>query len=1026
MSGRWRSRHWRPGDDTPQHRGDRYAEQRYDNGHHGGGNYHHHHHGRQSSWNDDGRVNNYYHQQQQHQEYAHDQYYDYRRDDMGHSNMYVGNYNYYNEPQRGGGQWQWGQNIPHRNSNRRQQQQQRGNDARDGKRQQNNRGVKNSSQNAWGKQPLPAAAKPDHSNLSSVDARTANAGYNQSKIPNNSERDISRSKTNKNVWSKPDIPPSAGDSSNAVEFPSLSNNTNTKESSSTNETKPSNNNHAKMMSGIKQEVDHNQSSVASSSLPTASSWGKSHSSWGLAAKQSQPSEKLEKKKGEEYPSLSASLVAPRKQQNISAKNASIEDKPKKGGSNKKSAAASSANLASFLPPQLGDANTEKKKSNSNKKQQQPMVNKSTASNKKKHAREETRPPINHHGAFALNTHHNGAPPIKKGRQRLGPRKKKLTTLKKRVLEERLRVWKERNGEVSDTNQVSLGDGQSINVSKEVINANDLHHAQSTANIQGNKMSTTLLVRNFINPEEDDLNDDDEHDEIVSNLINLAGRVGKVVSVCIPRPSSDNNDGGGDESALEESKHVGLSFVRLGSYQDAHAARDILDGMVVGGERLITKILHSVELEACDSELIGVNLPSPTPSEENEQHWRCAVLKAVIADQTLLSSQEQLAVLEDVNGNISVLPSRECSIVFHNILCSDDYEDEDALEESVEDIKCISGQHGHVVNARGDDAGNVYVTYDTEDLAAFAATKLDGMLLGGMKIFVTVDADSTYKHTVGSATVVLSNVLTDDDFEDDDCMNESIQDIRTLAEKFGIVGSVRADASNEEEKGKVHVEYTGDLAVAVEATRQLNGMMFGGRIISATLLSPGVANTAEDNNHANPPTNNANVEQEAPAPIFSGDKIIPERFAQCKRVPKVANSGTPRAYATKIADERAMPLLTEILGELMRLQQRSKDDKNARSRRRLVMGLREVARGIRAHKVKMVVMANNLDEYGAIDSKLQEILDLAQAEEVPVLFELNKRKLGKAVGKSIKVSVVGIQNVSGAEQQFKQLKRIANL
>jgi len=29
-----------------------------------------------------------------------------------------------------------------------------------------------------------------------------------------------------------------------------------------------------------------------------------------------------------------------------------------------------------------------------------------------------------------------------------------------------------------------------------------------------------------------------------------------------------------------------------------------------------------------------------------------------------------------------------------------------------------------------------------------------------------------------------------------------------------------------------------------------------------------------------------------------------------------------------------------------------------------------------------------------------------------------------VGKSIKVSVVGIQNVSGAEQQFKQLKRMA--
>ena len=83
----------------------------------------------------------------------------------------------------------------------------------------------------------------------------------------------------------------------------------------------------------------------------------------------------------------------------------------------------------------------------------------------------------------------------------------------------------------------------------------------------------------------------------------------------------------------------------------------------------------------------------------------------------------------------------------------------------------------------------------------------------------------------------------------------------------------------------------------------------------------------------------------------------------------------------------------------------------------------MARGIRAHKVKMVVMANNLDQYGAIDAKLQEILDLARAEELPVVFELNKRKLGKALGKSIKVSVVGIQNADGAHEQFKKLKKM---
>ena len=72
---------------------------------------------------------------------------------------------------------------------------------------------------------------------------------------------------------------------------------------------------------------------------------------------------------------------------------------------------------------------------------------------------------------------------------------------------------------------------------------------------------------------------------------------------------------------------------------------------------------------------------------------------------------------------------------------------------------------------------------------------------------------------------------------------------------------------------------------------------------------------------------------------------------------------------------------------------------------------------------MIVTANNLDQYGALDVKLQEILDLAKEHDLPVTFELNKRKIGKALGKTIKVSVVGIENADGAYEPFKKLKRL---
>mmetsp|Transcript_28278 Transcript_28278/g.28646 ORF Transcript_28278/g.28646 Transcript_28278/m.28646 type:complete len:104 (-) Transcript_28278:158-469(-) len=76
-------------------------------------------------------------------------------------------------------------------------------------------------------------------------------------------------------------------------------------------------------------------------------------------------------------------------------------------------------------------------------------------------------------------------------------------------------------------------------------------------------------------------------------------------------------------------------------------------------------------------------------------------------------------------------------------------------------------------------------------------------------------------------------------------------------------------------------------------------------------------------------------------------------------------------------------------------------------------------------VKMIVMANNLDQYGAIDAKLQEIIDLAKSEGVPLFFEFTKRSLGKAIGKSIKIAVIGIQNADGAHQPFKKLNAISS-
>ena len=532
-------------------------------------------------------------------------------------------------------------------------------------------------------------------------------------------------------------------------------------------------------------------------------------------------------------------------------------------------------------------------------------------------------------------------------------------------------------------------------------------------------STTLLVENFVRPE-DNLVDEDEYDEIISDLIQLAERIGKVVSVFIPRPQDCAGDEYTDNNvALVTQDHIGLAFVQFATDYDACAANEVLDGMVVGGQKIRTTILNSTNLAQLNT--YSKSNVAIAPSDESSRLWRLSVLRVANERQSSMNVRNDTPRNNTFNANTEA--STATTIVFHKILCEDDYKDEEALHESIEDLKGLAADYGQVVATRwetsGKSKGNVYITYAQKNSADAALKQLNGLIVGGSKIVIGLDADLSQGHHQSSAgEVILINILNDDDLEDEDCLSESLNDIRTLAEQYGIIGRVHAEVTGEK-KGNVLVSYLEGDQIAQQAAQQLDGKVFGGRQLSASVSLKEMRITES-----------LSLNEEAkcePLPIMlSGGKRISEQFAACKRVPKVPNTGKPRAYASKIADERAVPLLVEMLGELMRLQERSKDDKNARARRRLVMGLREVARGIRAHKVKMVIMANNLDEYGAIDSKLQEILDMATADELPILFELNKRKLGKALGKSIKVSVVGIQNADGAHDQFKKLKKMLGM
>jgi len=502
------------------------------------------------------------------------------------------------------------------------------------------------------------------------------------------------------------------------------------------------------------------------------------------------------------------------------------------------------------------------------------------------------------------------------------KKKRLTSLKKKILIERLNQYN-------------------------ALNPPSLKQRQSDELV-------IVRVDNFIFPPDYHLNDDnldltpleddDEYEELVMNVHEMAKKItNDNVRIFIPRKNGFG---------------FGSVFVHFADKAHAHSA---------------------------------------------QQHWNGRTIQGCPISASLVP----MSILHHLDDNQSKY-NGFLIVSLENILNEDDLNDKDCLSETMDDIQNIASEFGAIKAITVDEHEyRVFVEFDGPNVAELAAEKLNGRLLSG----------ETLTTKLMTNMIKLENFFVEDDIEDPECMQETLCDIRELSAELGQVKSIHSNM----EHRFVYIEYKGGKKEAVLAAKSFEGRVLGGQEIFATSY-------AQEENY----NNNSSIDEFSNGianhePMKSGNKIIPERYAECKRVPKSPNVGIPRSYVTqfpKYDDEVVVPLLNDLLGTLMRLQLRSRDDLNAKARRRIVMGLRETARGIRAGKIKMVVMAFNLDEYDALDDKGKEILHLTKNADVPIFFNLNKRKLGRALGKSIKVSIVGILRADGADEPFKKLKKLS--
>ncbi|XP_061819897.1 selenocysteine insertion sequence-binding protein 2-like isoform X1 [Nerophis lumbriciformis] len=228
----------------------------------------------------------------------------------------------------------------------------------------------------------------------------------------------------------------------------------------------------------------------------------------------------------------------------------------------------------------------------------------------------------------------------------------------------------------------------------------------------------------------------------------------------------------------------------------------------------------------------------------------------------------------------------------------------------------------------------------------------------------------------------------------------------LKEREGKKGKTHIDqeSSGQEEHENDCLHFTEDLSQE-PASQEENGLS----VPSDTSLSPASQNS---------PYSITPVSQGSPSSSGIGSPMASNTVT-------IIHSRRFREYCSQVLSKEIDESATVLLQELVRFQEcvYQNDPNDAKSERRLVMGLREVTKHMKLSKIKCVIISPNCEKVqakGGLDEALYNVIAMARDQGIPFVFALGRKALGRCVNKLVSVTVVGIFDYSGAEGLFDHL------
>lgn len=179
------------------------------------------------------------------------------------------------------------------------------------------------------------------------------------------------------------------------------------------------------------------------------------------------------------------------------------------------------------------------------------------------------------------------------------------------------------------------------------------------------------------------------------------------------------------------------------------------------------------------------------------------------------------------------------------------------------------------------------------------------------------------------------------------------------------------------------------------------------------------------------------DDQAPRAIRRASAHKLQRTAGCRPGAGSLDPRCIREYVTQRVDGELDSQVATLLLHLRHLNDRHRKFEPAVApKRRFVVGIKEVGRGVRQGKAKCVLVAPDIEENGGngggacpgggcLDDRVRELLRVAYEQDVPVVFALSRLRIGRAMGnKALRISVLAIMDEVGTKDLYDHVLGLA--